>query len=198
MVRKKTVPTKCSLNRSMKTEADKENFENRTTVRRSQRLEPKKTVEPKKENLRAKSTKRVTVAESSSVHKCSNPKCKNLKPFSSLSSLNQHIRIKHKGVRWICPYCQEEQSSKYSQDRHIQRRHTKNHKEDLDQNQFELGHRVKMTEKAKDSFLHLLVIKVERQDKIIVELKNKLKEALIKLAQLEGNSCDESNVNGMF
>lgn len=149
---------------------------------------PRKVKQEKKE-LPEKSESKQAVNEF--THKCSHPICKNLKPFSSLSALNQHARIKHTGIRWICPYCQEEQSSKYSHERHIKRRHPKKHEENLDGNQFEMAHRVQMTEKAKDCFLGSLTKKVEYQEKLIVELKRKLKEANTKLAKLEGKPCDD-------
>lgn len=160
--------------------------------RRSERLKGKTSgAESKNEDSITSETDQLPL-----TYKCCNQNCLDLKPFSSASGLNQHIRIKHEGLRWICPFCQEEQSSKYSHERHIYRRHSKKFKGDLDQNQYELAHRVKMTEKAKDSVLTMLVEKFESQRKLIAELKLKLKAALTKIAKLERNSIVEPNSDG--
>lgn len=142
---------------------------------------------PKKRKISPKDV----LDESSLRFKCNYLSCKKLQPFASLSNLNQHIRIKHKGIRWICPFCQAEQSSKYSHQRHIRRNHTQNLQDDLDQNQFQLLHRVTMTPKAKDSLLGKVMKLTTYQDTLNTEMKKKLKEALIRLSKYEGKSCDD-------
>lgn len=128
-------------------------------------------------------------AKAEKLFKCDHTSCKNRRPFSSLSNLNNHRKIKHEGGRWICPFCKSEQSSKYSQKRHIQRRHKKIYTGNLDENEFQiLPHKVQMTEKTKDALLAGLVEKVSKQDKIIAELKQKLIGALKENAVLKGNS----------
>lgn len=216
MARKKSVPNK----NVQQSKVDEISSKNERITRHSKRLEEKKISavdhtssknrrstrqnKQKKEKTAEIETKIEPLVESeavdtlSSIYKCKVPSCQNLKPFSSLSSLNQHNRVKHEGIRWICPFCQEEQSSKYSQERHIKRHHNKNYKGNPDQNQYELGYRVKMTEKAKDVLLGKLVEKVEYQDKLIDQLKNRLRAALTKLTKFEGKSTSEPKTDGTF
>lgn len=62
------------------------------------------------------------------------------KSYASQSNLNQHIKAMHDngegGVRrFVCPYCDEEQSSKYSHARHIFRKHPNESVENLSENE---------------------------------------------------------------
>lgn len=113
-------------------------------------------------------------------YKCEHKLCKKRKPFVSLSNLNQHIRTKHKGVCWMCPYCKEIQKSKYSHERHIKRNHTKRVVDDLeDENRFQINERTaRLTHKAKDILLKALRTQLEKQQTIIIAYKEKLKNLL--------------------
>lgn len=43
--------------------------------------------------------------------------------FSKQSNLTAHVNKVHKGLRWACPLCKEEQVSYYSHKRHFQLNH---------------------------------------------------------------------------
>lgn len=105
--------------------------------------------------------------------------------FSSLSNLNNHIRSAHDGILWICPYCEEEQSSKYSQKRHIARKHGTTFEGNLDCNKFQLKARMEMTPEAKDLFISKMTTTMVYNQDVIKNLKTKLKTALFKIAELE-------------
>lgn len=122
--------------------------------------------------------------------KCDHKLCKKRKPFISLSNLNQHIRTKHKGICWVCPYCKETQKSKYSHERHIKRNHTKRIIGDLDENCFQINERTaRLTHKAKDILLKALRTQLVKQQAIIIAYKEKLKNLLRSSGQGESEEC---------
>lgn len=101
------------------------------------------------------------------------------KSYSNTSSLNKHIAIKHNNVRWMCSICQKLQSSKDSYLRHMKRAHRKQNTSEIKKNAdlkkvYYHDDVAEMTESAKTSFIKRLMAKVERQEKIISELKLKL------------------------
>lgn len=110
----------------------------------------------------------------SKLHKCNYTDCR--KVYTSVSNLNNHIRVKHVGVRWICPYCDKVQVAKDSHDRHIRRNHPEKWTPelDLDQNQFADKYRANRTGKAKDALIKTMQKTIDKQCEQIVKLQTKL------------------------
>lgn len=126
-------------------DTERDLFDQATTSSSNEAVAPVEQVKPG-------SVEEEEAEEEEISYKCDHEMCQTRKPFSSLSSLNQHKKIKHEGIRWICPFCQEEQSSKHSHKRHIDRFHPEEIQNiDVDENQYKLDHRVTMTEKAKQA-----------------------------------------------
>lgn len=112
------------------------------------------------------------------LHKCDN--CN--KVYKSVCALNNHKRIQHGDIRWRCPFCDEDQVSKNKHNLHIQRKHPREWKRNinmsLDQNQIKMN---KMTEKAKDSILGNLQKTINKQLQINTRYKTSLVVARSKL-----------------
>lgn len=118
------------------------------------------------------------------TYKCPHKSCRNKNSFASLSSLNEHRRIQHKGVRWICPICEAVQSSKYSQERHFQRYHSNDNLKNADENRFTMKP-FALTDKARKIYVLQLTQIIEKQKLKIAQLQNELLEAYRKLGQVQ-------------
>lgn len=68
-----------------------------------------------KPNKRTKKSKK-TVGKSVLCEQCG-------RKFSKPANLKAHIQKEHKGLRWRCPICHEEQVSKFSHERHFKTSH---------------------------------------------------------------------------
>lgn len=120
------------------------------------------------------------------------------KQFSSVSSLNSHKKSKHEGRCWLCPVCQTTLTSKFAYIRHTKRHHpTKKigtiEAHAIEQQVYLKEDVVEMTEAAKIALIEKLKKENERKSKIIVLLRNKLKECAKKLKKentQEENSSD--------
>lgn len=102
------------------------------------------------------------------------------KSYASLSNLNQHIKTIHDngqgGVRrFVCPICDEEQSSKYSHKRHIERKHSNEAVENLRENEYtKKDDNSELSGAAKNALIMRLTKENEKQKKEIACLKQKL------------------------
>lgn len=97
------------------------------------------------------------------------------KTYSKISNLNTHIKIKHNGRRFICKYCKEEQTTKDSHIRHLNRKHTGKSIDDISENEFFINERVEMTNSAKNALIKRLTSQVNLQKTVITDLKNILR-----------------------
>lgn len=88
--------------------------------------------------------------EDPTPHKCTYRNCR--KKYATISSLNNHKRIKHSEIRWKCPFCDEEQVSKDKHNLHIKRKHRAQWQStlNLDRNQIR---RNRFTPKAQEAKL---------------------------------------------
>lgn len=73
--------------------------------------------------------------------------------FSKPANLKAHVLKEHKGLRWRCPICHEEQVSKYSHERHYKTSHPGVTLTNPDSNMRYSGILDFMPEKAKDSVI---------------------------------------------
>lgn len=142
-----------------------------------QPVEKKITTTNKKGILKAKSPKDANDANVSKIVRCQF--CN--KMFSKVANLNDHIAVKHKGRRFICTICQEEQTTKASHIRHMERRHPDQPVENVREKEFYATNKIEMTEAAKNALLERfskeLVNKnkiISKQKKIIAELRDEL------------------------
>lgn len=142
---------------------------------------------------------RFVVAESKpkNAYKCDQPNCG--KTFASTSNLNNHVRVKHIGICWICPVCELKQVSKHAHERHILQNHPEYLQPNMDLNcNQHHGDHVNRTEKAKDVLIAKLQKTVDEQLETILKLKNKLLDAnkmLIELGRNEIALSDEDTQN---
>lgn len=102
------------------------------------------------------------------------------KSYTSLSNLNHHIKISHDngegGVRrFACPYCDEEQSSKYSHKRHIERKHSDKAVGNLSENEYSKTREDRnLSNAAKNALLMRLKKENEKLKQEVACLKEKL------------------------
>lgn len=107
------------------------------------------------------------------------------KEFSSISSLNSHKKSKHDGRGWMCPVCQITLASKYALIRHTGRAHRAKQVAEVkataqEHEVFVKDDVAEMSEAAKSALIVKLRLKVEKKDKVIAELKCKLKNYIRK------------------
>lgn len=135
-------------------------------------------------------------------HKCNYKYCR--KKYKTISSLNNHKRIKHEDIRWKCPFCDEEQVSKDKHSLHIERKHSTEcySNMNLDKNQIRKN---QLTNKAKDAKIADQQKRIDKQLDLITryktklitaklelrETKKKLKAANQKLTELDVNILEE-------
>lgn len=78
------------------------------------------------------------------------------KTFSKVANLNAHIAVKHKGRRFICNVCEEEQTTKASYIRHMERKHPNEETANVKERESYITEKIVMTEAAKDALLERL------------------------------------------
>lgn len=102
------------------------------------------------------------------------------KSYTSLSNLNQHIKTSHDngegGVRrYFCPFCDEEQSSKFSHKRHIERKHGGETVDNFNEHEFtKTAENLDLSDAAKDALIKRLKKENEKQKREIACLTEKL------------------------
>lgn len=138
-----------------------------------------KTVRPKKGKVTAKRAK-----------------CKFCqKLFAKESNLSSHIESAHKGKRWICNLCGDDQASKFSHIRHFQTKHPDEPAPNTDGNEFYLLERVEMTEKSKAILIRSLANTIKAKDEELKIYKenylNVLKENIVLKERLGLNVDNE-------
>lgn len=114
------------------------------------------------------------------------------KSFTKLSNLNQHKKSKHgdgeRGARiFLCPHCDEEQSTKYAHIRHFERKHPHESIDHVNENarMKSVDNSVDMTDEAKTA----LLARLQRENISLKEENNGLKIQIEVLKnKLAGNS----------
>lgn len=102
------------------------------------------------------------------------------KTYSKLSNLNQHIKNKHSGRVFICPHCQEEQTSKDAHKKHLKRRHGNDSVINVEENEHTIQEeRVELTNEAKDALIKRLQAELDENKRIIAK-KNSIIHTLKK------------------
>lgn len=76
--------------------------------------------------------------------------------FSKTANLNAHVEKVHRGLRWRCPICHEDQVSKFSHERHYKISHPDETLSNPDENMRYSGVYDYLPQKAKDSVIKKL------------------------------------------
>lgn len=130
-----------------------------------------RTLKSEKKKRSSKRKESASASQASKRIKCE--KCE--KTFSKISNLKQHEKKQHQGRVFICPYCEENQSSKYAHIRHIRRKHKNKSIGNTSENENYIQEdKVVLSDAAKDALIKRLTGQNETQAKTIVELKAKL------------------------
>lgn len=107
------------------------------------------------------------------------------KTFSKVANLNAHIAVKHKGRRFICNVCEEEQTTKASHIRHMQRKHPSEEIANVEERESYVTEKIVMTEAAKDALLERLSKQLIKQNAIVAKQQKIIKKLTEELDQLK-------------
>lgn len=145
-------------------------MESKRVLRSAAKKSPKRAPTTKKQN-----TKKKTEKSEKNTFSCN--QCE--KKFAKRSNLNHHAKVKHMGLRWICPFCKKDQASKFSHIRHINscpdRVHFDGKKEvDADCHSFFINSKVEYTPKAASKIIESLTKIIEFKGKVIIDLQQRL------------------------
>lgn len=116
------------------------------------------------------------------------------KSYTSLSNLNQHKKTNHDNGqgglrRFICPYCDEEQSSKFSHKRHVERKHRDRTIENVTENEYtKTENYSELTHEAKLALIIRLKKENEAQKTEIAFLKQILAQEGTEISMQSGPS----------
>lgn len=95
--------------------------------------------------------------------------------FSKKSNLTTHIKSKHMGKRWVCPFCERDQSSKFSHIRHVKKcKERKKRDYDPDENAYLMLHHTDLTPESKTVLVNNLLKKDAIKNKCIDDLNKEL------------------------
>lgn len=133
-----------------------------------------------------KSTAKKTPRNSKKLFPCD--KCS--KKFAKKSNLDNHKRVKHKGLVWICPFCQKTQVSKYSHERHLKTCPHRNQREQAEQinadaNSVYLSSKIEYTPKAASTLIDQLTKNNVYRANVIIDLKKKYLLSLKRIIALK-------------
>lgn len=114
------------------------------------------------------------------------------KKFAKKSNLDNHKEVKHKGLVWICPFCQKTQVSKYSHERHLKTCPHRNQREQAEQinadaNSVYLSSKIEYTPKAASTLIDQLTKNNVYRANVIIDLKKVL-------IVIEADHCIETNI----
>lgn len=107
--------------------------------------------------------------------------------FSKSSNLNRHIQKVHKGLRWRCHLCAEEQVSKHSHIRHFNSKHEGELPINIDANQRYATVFIDMPERAKDSIIKDLSARNEVHQVLLKSMRKRLLKTLKENIKLIGH-----------
>lgn len=117
------------------------------------------------------------------------------KSFSKKANLNVHVAVSHKGRRYICTICEEDQTTKASYLRHMKRRHPEHPVENVSEKECYSEGKIQMTEKAKDALLERLSKElvnknktISNQKKTIANLKKEVTELTREIQSNQSNA----------
>lgn len=119
----------------------------------------------------AEQTKKLIEKKKIQCNKCS---------FTKNSNLQHHQKVAHEGLRWVCPFCEKDQISKFSHERHLAscKQNVKREEVDADCNSVYLKDKVERTPKAATKIIENLRKKNTKKIKLILELKEQLRRSL--------------------
>lgn len=112
--------------------------------------------------------------------------------FSKPSNLNSHIEKVHKGLRWRCHICNEDQVSKHSHIRHYESKHKGEVPMNVDVNQRYATVFIDMPEKAKDAIIKDLSEQVKVQKVLLKSFRKRLMTTLKENIHLKGKLTIDS------
>lgn len=109
------------------------------------------------------------------------------KSYSKKSNLRTHIESKHLGKKWVCPFCENNQASKFSHIRHVKKCTKRSGEKDWDpdDNAFLMLHHVDQTPEAKTNIIKNLLRRNESNATRIMELNKRLYLALKTIIELK-------------
>lgn len=107
------------------------------------------------------------------------------KSYSKKSNLNAHIAVMHKGRRFICMICEEDQTTKASYVRHMKRKHPDHPIDDVQEKEFYATDKIQMTEAAKDALLERLSKELAKKNKIISKQKKIIEQLKEEVKQMK-------------
>lgn len=108
--------------------------------------------------------------------------------FSKTANLNAHIEKKHKGLRWICPVCGDQQVSKHSHIRHYETMHPNEPSVNADANARYIGSFIEYPEKTKDFVIKDLRDKNEVLTTMVKDFRKRLLTKLKEIINLKAKS----------
>lgn len=100
------------------------------------------------------------------------------KSFSKISNMNEHYKIAHKGRRFICEYCTNEHTTKFTLERHIKSKHPGKLTKNLKEFEVNMSERSQITtHEAKIALIKRLGKTIHKQRKKILHMKGLVKFA---------------------
>lgn len=116
------------------------------------------------------------------------------KYFSKPSNLSAHVKKVHKGLRWICSICNQEQVSKHSHIRHYQTKHPDVEVPNTTENKRYVSFLIDMTDDAKSAQLKKLQDRLNAQEALMKMYRHMLLSSLKKNVILKaslGKNCEK-------
>lgn len=133
--------------------------------------------------------KNKTKKQKKKVFKCS--ECP--KTFSKKSNLTTHVKSKHFGKKWVCPFCEKEQSSKFSHIRHVEKcKQRKKREYDPDENVYLMLYNTDLSPESKSFLIKNLEKRDKKKSERIKDLNQKLFLALKTIIGLKKELSQDS------
>lgn len=152
---------------------------------RARRNRKIKKIVTKGRNTSAKGAPNSAVATSSQENSFQCDVCS--KTYSTLSNLNEHKKIRHSNRIFLCPHCNEKQSNKFSHIRHIQRKHSGESVENVNQNErFDQENVLQLTDGAKND----LIEKLQKENEL---LRKEIEELRKESPSLSAGNCPQTS-----
>lgn len=115
------------------------------------------------------------------------------KSYSKKANLNQHIEKCHRGLCFICPFCQQKQSSMFSHLRHLKNLHKNEQVANANENaHYDRPNEVIMTDASKNALIQRLTTENEQLQKTITELKSKV----VELSRKKKTTVEDGEIGG--
>lgn len=126
------------------------------------------------------------------------------KTFSKVANKNHHVKTKHKGRRYICGICKdddeknEKMTSKFAYKRHMKRVHKIRELKNVDEAEHYVADSVEMMESAKDALIIRLQKELEEKNNELAELRRKYNLLSYSSSSPSEVSADDENDENDF